>query len=96
MQQVTIDDAKARLPALIEAALNGVEVVIAKDGQPVVKLIPVSQSKPRPKFGSAQELITLSDDFDKAQPRRAGSAKGLIIMSDDFDEPLEDFKEYME
>jgi antitoxin (DNA-binding transcriptional repressor) of toxin-antitoxin stability system len=96
MQQVTIDEAKAHLPDLIEAALNGVEVVIEKDEQPVVKLVPVSQSKPRPKFGSAQGLITISDDFDENRPRRrAGSAKDLISMSDDFDEPLEDFKEYM-
>jgi antitoxin (DNA-binding transcriptional repressor) of toxin-antitoxin stability system len=96
MQQVTIDVAKAHLPDLIEAALNGVEVVIEKDEPPVVKLVPVSQSKPRPKFGSAKGLITISDDVDANRPRRvAGSAKDLISMSDDFDEPLEDFKEYM-
>jgi antitoxin (DNA-binding transcriptional repressor) of toxin-antitoxin stability system len=96
MQQVTIDEAKAHLPDLIEAALNGVEVVIAKDEQSVVKLVPVIQSKPQSKFGSAQGLITISDDFDNPQLRRAGSVKGLITISDDFDEPLEDFKDYME
>lgn len=96
MQQVTIDEAKAALPELIEAALNGVEIVIAKDEQPIVKLVPIRQSKPQPKFGSAQGLITLSDDFEKTHSRHAGSVKGLIIISDDFDEPLEDFKEYME
>jgi antitoxin (DNA-binding transcriptional repressor) of toxin-antitoxin stability system len=65
MQQVTIDEAKAHLPDLIEAALNGVEVVIAKDEQPVVKLVPVIQPRPQPKFGSARGLITISDDFDE-------------------------------
>jgi antitoxin (DNA-binding transcriptional repressor) of toxin-antitoxin stability system len=65
MQQVTIDEARAHLPDLIEAALNGVEVVIAKDEQPIIKLVPVMQSKPQPKFGSAQGLITISDDFDE-------------------------------
>jgi antitoxin (DNA-binding transcriptional repressor) of toxin-antitoxin stability system len=96
MQQVTIDEAKAHLPDSIEAALNGVEVVISKGEQPVIKLVPSMQSKLQPEFGSAQGLLTLSDDFEKAHSRQAGSAKGLIIISDDFDEPLEDFKEYME
>ena len=65
IQQVTIDEAKAYLPDLIEAALNGVEVVIAKDEQPIVKIVPIIQSKLQPKFGSAQGLITISEDFDE-------------------------------
>ncbi|MBI3650109.1 MAG: DUF2281 domain-containing protein [Acidobacteria bacterium] len=97
MQQVNIDEARAHLPDLIEAALNGVEIVIAKDEQPVVKLVPIPQARLRPKSGSAEGLMTISDDSDEPRPRRrAGSAKGLITISDDFDEPLEDFKEYME
>ena len=65
MQQVTIDEAKAHLLDLIEAALNGVEIVIAKDEQPIVKIVPIIQSKLQPKFGSAQGLITISEDFDE-------------------------------
>jgi antitoxin (DNA-binding transcriptional repressor) of toxin-antitoxin stability system len=65
MQQVTIDEAKAHLLDLIEAALNGVEVVIAKDEQPVVKLVPVTENKPRRRAGSAKGLIKMSDDFDE-------------------------------
>ncbi len=41
MQQVTIHAAKTHLSRLIEAALNGEEVVIAKGGKPVVRLVPV-------------------------------------------------------
>jgi antitoxin (DNA-binding transcriptional repressor) of toxin-antitoxin stability system len=97
MQQVNIEEAKAQLPDLIEAALNGDEVVIAKDEKPAVKLVPVSQPKRRPRFGSAKGRIATSDEFDANKPhRRAGSAKGLITISEDFDEPLEEFKEYME
>nr|AUN37150.1 hypothetical protein [uncultured bacterium] len=65
MQQVTIDEAKLHLSDLIEAALNGVEVVISKDEQPIIKLVPVSENKPRRRAGSARGLIKMSDDFDQ-------------------------------
>jgi len=64
MHQVNIDEAKMHLPDLIEEAMSGVEVVITKDDRPVVKLSPLSQTKPRPQFGSARGLVTMSDDFD--------------------------------
>lgn len=67
MQQITLAEASENLPELIEAAINGEEIVITKDEQPVVKLTPVSPvKKPRPaKAGSAKDLITISDDFDE-------------------------------
>ena len=65
MHQVNIEEAKTHLPDLIDAAVNGEEVVIAKDEQHLVKLVPVSRVKPRPRFGSAKGLITMSDDFDE-------------------------------
>lgn len=64
MQQVNLDEAKTHLTDLIEAAIKGEEVVITKRGQPVVKLVPVSQTKSHPQFGSAKGLISMSDDFD--------------------------------
>jgi antitoxin (DNA-binding transcriptional repressor) of toxin-antitoxin stability system len=65
VQQVNLEEAKSSLPALVEAALNGEEVVITKDNQRIVKLTPVRQSKPRPQFGSAKGLIIIADDFDE-------------------------------
>lgn len=66
MQQITLAEASQHLPELIEAAINGEEIVITKDEQPVVKLTPVSPVKRRPaKAGSAKGLITISDDFDE-------------------------------
>ncbi len=43
MQQVTIHAAKTNLSKLIEAALRGEEVVIARGAKPVVRLVPVAQ-----------------------------------------------------
>ncbi|MBB6223629.1 type II toxin-antitoxin system Phd/YefM family antitoxin [Rhizobium leguminosarum] len=42
--QVTIHAAKTNLSKLIDAALSGEEVVIAKGRKPVVKIIPIAQS----------------------------------------------------
>lgn len=65
MHQINIEEAKTNLPELIDAALNGEEVVIAKDDQHVVKLVPIARVKPRPQFGSAKGLISMSHDFDE-------------------------------
>ena len=65
MQQINLEEASKHLPDLIEAALRGEEIVIAKDDQPVVKLTPVSPAKRRPQFGSAKGLVTISEDFDE-------------------------------
>jgi prevent-host-death family protein len=43
MQQVTIHAAKTNLSKLIEAALSGEEVIIAKGRKPIVRLVPVTQ-----------------------------------------------------
>jgi len=64
MSTVTLDIAQANLSDLIEDAIHGKEVFITKDGKPLVKLVPVSQPKSRPVFGSAKGQISISDDFD--------------------------------
>ena len=64
MHQVNVEEAKKRLTDLIDAAVDGEEIVITKDAQCGVKLVPVYPTKARPQFGSAKGLITISDDFD--------------------------------
>ena len=65
MQQIDIDNPNATLPEVVEAALNGIEVILAKNNQPVARVIPIAKVKPRPVFGSAKGLISVSDDFDE-------------------------------
>jgi prevent-host-death family protein len=64
MSTVSLDSAQSHLSDLIEDAIRGKEIVITKNGKPLVKLVPISQPKQRPKFGSAMGLISMSDDFD--------------------------------
>jgi prevent-host-death family protein len=65
MHQVNIDEAKNHLPELIDAAVKGEQIVITKDEQNRVRLVPLQNAKPRPRFGSGKGLITLADDFDE-------------------------------
>ncbi len=65
MRQVTLDEAKARFLDLVEDAIGGEVIVITKDDRPVVQLVPASQARRRPQFGSARGLVELADDFDE-------------------------------
>jgi len=49
---------------LIEAALKGEDVFIRRDKESIVQLVPVTEIKRQPKFGSAKGMIIMSDDFD--------------------------------
>jgi len=48
MTQVNVQEAKTRLSQLLQAAERGEEVVIARDGNPIARLVPVSAPPPRP------------------------------------------------
>lgn len=64
MYQLDLQDAKTRLPELIEAVAGGEEVIITRSDGALFKIVPFSAEEVRPKFGSAKGLIKLSDDFD--------------------------------
>ncbi len=48
MRHVTVQDAMAQLSQLRATAERGEEVVIARGGRPVVRLVPVDEPAPRP------------------------------------------------
>jgi prevent-host-death family protein len=54
--QVNVHEAKTQLSKLIEAALRGEEVIIARDGKPAVRIEPVSQGPAKFKFGLLKGL----------------------------------------
>ncbi len=61
MRQVTIHAAKTNLSKLIEAALNGEEIIIAKGTKPVVRLVPVVQGAFR--IGLLEGRLGTGPDF---------------------------------
>ncbi len=51
---VNIADAKARLPELIERASGGEEIILARNGKPRAKLVPLTQGKKKYVFGAGK------------------------------------------
>lgn len=65
MTQVNIHVAKAHLSELINKALLGEEIIIARDNKPAVRLTPIQPQKNPRQIGLAKGLITISSDFDE-------------------------------
>ena len=64
---VNIADAKARLPELVERAARGEEVVIARNGTPRARLVPLrARVRRRPGHGAGKWRI--SGDFNEPLP----------------------------
>ncbi|MPY90561.1 MAG: type II toxin-antitoxin system prevent-host-death family antitoxin [Luteitalea sp.] len=62
-----VAEAKARFSELVREALLGEEVVIAKDNQPLLKLVPLEPPGMRSP-GSAKGQVQMSADFDDTPP----------------------------
>lgn len=67
MSQYTIADAKANLSDLMEKAMAGEEIVIARNRRALVRLVPIAPVKATRKPGSAKgTIIAIAPDFDAA------------------------------
>ena len=62
MTQVNVQEAKTRLSDLLVRSERGEEIIIARAGRPVARLVPVVQMPPR-WFGVMQ--LDVPDDFDE-------------------------------
>lgn len=62
---VNMHEAKSTLSRLVERALAGEDVVIARNGTPLVRLVPIpTKSKPRVP-GRSKGRIWIAPDFDE-------------------------------
>jgi prevent-host-death family protein len=66
--EVNIHEAKTHLSKLLERVAVGEEVIIAKAGTPVAKLVPLAQQPQTRIFGSAKGEFTVPDDFNDPDP----------------------------
>jgi len=62
---VSVTEAEAQLPELVERAARGEEIVIRRDGAPVAKLICYAEPSGRRVLGGLRGQIWMSDDFDE-------------------------------
>jgi len=67
--EINIHEAKTHLSRLLERVARGEEVIIAKAGKPVAKLIPIKPAARKFKLGSAKGEFTVPDDFNDPLPK---------------------------
>ena len=67
-RKVSLYDAKTQLSALVEAAADGEEIVICKNGVPKAKLAPLPRVTRKRKPAGALNVKFIAEDFDEIDP----------------------------
>jgi prevent-host-death family protein len=63
MKVFNIHDAKTSFSRLVDDAIQGTEVVIAKSGKPVAKLVPFEPPAKKRKLGILAGVVRIPDAF---------------------------------
>jgi len=66
---INIHHAKTHLSRIVEEVAAGTEVIIAKAGRPVAKLVPLGPIVRKKHLGLLRGTFTVPDDFDAALPK---------------------------
>ena len=64
MEIANIHDAKSQLSKLVERAMGGEEVIIAKAGTPMVRLVPIQSDATPRQGGQWNGRVRIAEDFD--------------------------------
>jgi prevent-host-death family protein len=65
---VNVHEAKTHLSRLLARVAKGEEIVIAKAGKPVARLLPFVEKDRRPVLGADRGKVWIADDFDAPMP----------------------------
>jgi len=76
MSQGNLHEAKTHLSQLVDRAAAGEEIVIARSGKPVARLIAFHRDATPRQLGSMRGLINVADDFNDPLP---AEVLGLFI-----------------
>lgn len=68
MKIVNIHEAKTHLSRLLAEVAGGEEIVIAKAGKPVARIVPVTGQRPTRVLGIDTGRVVINDDFDAPLP----------------------------
>lgn len=75
-QTINIHEAKTHFSKLLERVRLGEEIVVAKAGRPVARIVPMEQSPVNRQPGSARGLVVIGEDFDAPLPSDIAEAFG--------------------
>jgi prevent-host-death family protein len=67
---VNVHAAKTQLSKLIERALGGEDVVIARRSRPVVRLVPIERPTPKREFGALKKRFVVPAAFFEPLPEQ--------------------------
>ncbi|HVT02046.1 MAG TPA: type II toxin-antitoxin system prevent-host-death family antitoxin [Thermoanaerobaculia bacterium] len=79
MIEVNIQEARTHLYRLLAKVIEGEEIVIARAGRPIAKIVPIARSITGRVPGSERGKITIAADFDTAcDPQTFSSARVVL------------------
>jgi prevent-host-death family protein len=64
MPRYNIAEFKAHLSSLVNRALAGEEVIVARDNKPLLKLVPIDSPPAKRTPGTARDVVKVAADFD--------------------------------
>lgn len=64
MSTINIHEAKTHLSRFVDRAAGGEEIIIAKAGKPMAKLVPLLDTSSRRNLGMFKGKLNVPDDFD--------------------------------
>ena len=68
METVNIYDAKTRLSQLVDKAAAGEDVIVSRNGKPLVRITRLEGTRRRIRFGVLKGKIKIAKDFDAPLP----------------------------
>ena len=68
METINIYDAKTRLSQLVDRAAAGEDVVVSRNGKPLVRITQLQVARPQVRFGLLKGRLVVPPDFDAALP----------------------------
>ena len=77
MRTINIHAAKTHLSSLVAEVEAGEEIIIAKAGKPVARLVPLQKNDFRRSFGALKGRIHMKDNFDDPLPPEMAKAFGI-------------------
>jgi prevent-host-death family protein len=77
MKTINIHAAKTHLSSLVAEVEAGEEVIIAKAGKPVARLVPLQKNDFRRSFGALKGRIHMKNNFDDPLPPEMAKAFGI-------------------
>lgn len=63
IRQIQLEEAEKKLKAIIHSALEGDEITITVDDEPVVKIVPIGEGLKNRKLGTAKGQVVIKPDF---------------------------------